>query len=213
MANQFDTITIIVTSNNTNISNATVNFDNTTIGSTNINGALNYTLNTSGIHNLSASKTGYITVAREINIRAPFSEYKALDMNITPNAVFTDEDVVIKSNITNAGTKKDTLPVELIINGTAVDNRSVTLAPGEIKEINFTRKEARAGNYTVEILERKALLEVKQTPLIWNLILIVAMITGLGIIAIYLLTTKNKISFEAVRRKLSLDRHKDQTKL
>ena len=202
MANQFDTITITVTSNNTNISNATVSFDNATIGSTNINGALNYTLNTSGIHNLSASKTGYITVAREINIRAPFSEYKALDINITPNAVFTDEDAVIKSNITNAGTKKDTLPVELIINGTAVDNRSVTLAPGEIKEINFTRKEARAGNYTVEILGQKGLLEVKQTPLIWNLILIVAMITGLGLIAIYLLTTKNKISFEAIQKKL-----------
>ncbi|CAG0970106.1 hypothetical protein METP3_01390 [Methanosarcinales archaeon] len=213
MANQFSTITIIVTSNNTNISNATVNFDNTTIGSTNINGALNYTLNTSGIHTLSASKTGYITVAREINVRAPFSEYKALDLNITPNVVFTDEDAVIKSNITNAGTKKDTLPVELIINGTAVDNRSVTLAPGEIKEINFTRKESKAGNYTVEILGQKGLLEVKQTPLIWNLILIVAMITGLGLIAIYLLTTKNKISFEAIRNKLSLDRPKNQTKL
>ncbi|MDL5501678.1 MAG: hypothetical protein QSU88_00520, partial [Candidatus Methanoperedens sp.] len=142
MANQSETITIIVTSNNTNISNATVSFDNTTIGFTNSSGALNYTLNTSGLHNLSASMTGYITVSREINIRAPFSEYKALDINITPSVVFTDDDTVIKSNITNAGTKKDTLPVELIINGTAVDNRSVTLAPGEIKEINFTRKEA-----------------------------------------------------------------------
>jgi len=94
-----------------------------------------------------------------------------------------------------------------------VDNRSVTLAPGEIKEINFTRKESKAGNYTVEILGQKGLLEVKQTPLIWNLILIVAMITGLGLIAIYLLTTKNKINFEAIRNKLSLDRPKNQTKL
>lgn len=205
MANQSETITIIVTSNNTNFSNATVSFDNATIGFTNINGTLNYTLNTSGIHNLSASKTGYITAAREINIRAPFSEYKALDINITPNVVFTGEDAVIKSNITNAGTKKDTLPVELIINGTAVDNRSVTLAPGEIKEINFTRKEARAGNYTVEILGQKGLLEVKQAPLIWNLILIVAIVTVLGIIAIYLLTTKNRISFESIRKKLSLE--------
>ncbi|MBZ0175822.1 MAG: S-layer protein domain-containing protein [Candidatus Methanoperedens sp.] len=213
MANQSETITIIVTSNNTNFSNATVSFDNATIGFTNINGALNYTLNTSGIHNLSASKTGYITAAREINIRAPFSEYKALDINITPNVVFTGEDAIIKSNITNAGTKKDTLPVELIINGTAVDNGSVTLAPGEIKEINFTRKEARAGNYTVEILGQKGLLEVKPAPLIWRLILIVVIVTVLGIIAIYLLTTKNKISFESMRRKLSLGRPKDQTKL
>ncbi|NJD52851.1 MAG: hypothetical protein FIB07_08300 [Candidatus Methanoperedens sp.] len=201
-ANQFETIIILVTSNNTNVSNATVSLDNTTIGFTNISGALNYTLNTSGIHNLSASKTDYINVTREINIRAPFSEYKALDINITPNVVFTDEDAVIKSNITNAGTKKDTLPVELIINGTSVDNRSVTLAPGEIKDINFTRKEARAGNYTVEILGQKGLLEVKPAPLIWRLILIAALVTGLGAIAIYLLTAKNKISFEAIRKKL-----------
>jgi S-layer protein (TIGR01567 family) len=192
MANQFESITIRVTSNNTNISNATVSYDNTTIGFTNFNGGLNYTLETSGIHALSASKIGYITVAREIDIRAPFSEYKAFDINITPNVIFTDEDATIKSNITNAGTKKDTLSVELIINGTAVDKRSVTLAPGEIKEINFTQREAKAGNYTVEILGQKGLLEVKQTPLIWNLILIVAIATGLGLIAVYLLTTKKR---------------------
>jgi S-layer protein (TIGR01567 family) len=202
MANQFETIIIRTASNDTSISNATVSYDNTTIGFTDINGTLNYTLETSGTHTLSASKTGYITVTREIDIRAPFSEYNALDINITPNVVFTNEDAAIKSNITNAGTKKDTLPVELIINGTAVDNRSVTLAPGEIKEINFTRKEARAGNYTVEILGQKGLLEVKQTPVVWNLILIVAIATGLGLIAIYLSTSKNKISFEVIRKKL-----------
>jgi hypothetical protein len=34
------------------------------------------------------------------------------------------------------------------------------------------------------------------------LILIAAIATGLGLIAIYLLTTKNKISFEEMRKKL-----------
>jgi S-layer protein (TIGR01567 family) len=201
-ADQFETITIKVTYNGTAVSNATVSFDNTTIGLTDNNGALNYTLETSGTHMIEASESGYITVVKEIDIRAPFSEYKALDINITPNVVSTDEDAVIKSNITNAGTKKDTLPVELIINGTAVDNRSVTLAPGEIKEINFTRKEAKAGNYTVEILGQKGLLEVKERPFIWSLILIVAIVTGLGLIAVYLLTAKNKINFELIRKRL-----------
>jgi hypothetical protein len=204
MADQFETITIKVTYNGTAVSNATVKYDNTTIGLTDNNGALNYTLETSGTHMIEASESGYITVLKEIDVRAPYSEYRALDINITPNVVFTDEDVVIKSNITNAGTKKDTLPVELIINGTAVDNRSVALAPGEIKEINFTRKEARAGNYTVEILGQKGLLEVKERPFIWSLILIAVIVTGLGLTAIYLLTAKNKISFEMVRRKLKL---------
>ncbi|HEY9206645.1 MAG TPA: S-layer protein domain-containing protein [Candidatus Methanoperedens sp.] len=203
-ANQFETITIRVTSNSTAIGSATVVYDNTTVGSTDTNGTLSYTLNASGTHSISASKKGYITVVKEIDVRAPYSEYKALDINITPGSVFTNEEFKVKSNITNAGTKKDTLPVELIINGTAVDNRSVTLVPGEIKEINFTRKETKAGNYTVEILGQKGLLEVKQGPLIWNLILIVAIVTGLGAIAIYFLTTRNKISLESIRKKLKL---------
>ncbi|MCZ7404689.1 MAG: S-layer protein domain-containing protein [Candidatus Methanoperedens sp.] len=204
MADQFGTITIKVTYNGTAVGNAVVNYDNTTIGLTDSNGALKYTLNTSGRHAISASKDGYITVVKDIDIRAPFSQYEAMDINITPNVVFTDDNAVIISNITNLGTKKDTLPVELIINGTAVDNSSVTLAPGEIKEINFTRKEGNAGNYTVEILGQKGLLEVKERPL--NLILIALIATGLGLIAIYLLTAKNKISIDIIRKKLNFER-------
>ncbi|MCZ7356109.1 MAG: S-layer protein domain-containing protein [Candidatus Methanoperedens sp.] len=201
-ANQLDTIVIKVTSNSTVISNATVQYDNTTIGSTDGNGTLNYTLETSGTHAITASKNGYITVEKEIDVRAPFSQYEALDINITPNTVFTDDEAVIKSNITNAGTKKDTLPVELIVNGTAVDNRSVTLAPGEIEEVNFTLKEAVAANYTLEILGQKELFQVKERPFTSNLILIAAIATILGVIAIYLWTAKNKITLELIKRKL-----------
>ncbi len=202
MANQFETLMIEVTSNGSAISAASVKFDNTTIGSTDSNGTLNFTLQTSGTHSITASKSGYITVIKDIEIRAPYSEFRALDINITPDVVFTNEPAVIRSNITNAGTKADTLPVELIINGTAVDNRSVALAPGEIKEINFTRREDKAGNYSVEILGQKGLLVVKQGFFSWSLILIVLLITGIGIIVIYLMTSKNKISIESVREKL-----------
>jgi S-layer protein (TIGR01567 family) len=201
-ANQFDTITLKVTSNGTNVSGATMKYDNITIGTTDGNGSLNYTLETSGSHSISASRSGYITVVREIEVRAPFSDYKALDINISPNPVFTNENIIVRSNITNAGTKKDSLPVELIINGTVVDNRSVALSPGEIIEINFTRKEAKAGNYSVEILGKKELLEVKQGVFNLSLILIVFLITGLGVIAIYFMTTKNKMNLELIKRKL-----------
>ncbi|MBU4140141.1 MAG: hypothetical protein KJ729_09475, partial [Euryarchaeota archaeon] len=201
-ANQFETIKIRVTSNGTALGGATVRYDNTTIGSTDNNGTLNYTLETSGTHSISASRSSYITVVKEIEVRAPYSEYKALDINISPGVVFTNEPVVIRSNITNAGTKKDILPVELIINGTAVDNWSIALDPGEIKEINFTRKEAKAGNYSVEISGQKGSLEVKPGFFTWSLILIVLLITALGALAVYLMTSKNKISIESIRKKL-----------
>lgn len=193
-------VSIKVVANGTAVDGATVTFDNAAIGTTDARGILNYTFTVGGTHNLGASKEKYISVVREINIRMPFSEYKALDLSIMPGVVFTNEEAVIRSNITNAGTKADEKPVELVLNGTVVENRTVALAPGETKEINFTRKEALPGNYTVEILGQKGLLEVGEEPL--NLLLIGGIATGFGAIIIYLLTSKSKISLEAVRRLL-----------
>ncbi|KCZ70687.1 S-layer-related duplication domain [Candidatus Methanoperedens nitroreducens] len=224
-ADQFETITIRVMHNGTPVSGATVAYDNVTIGTTDSEGTLNYKLETSGTHTISASKDGYITVSRDIEVRMPFSEYKALDINVTPDVVFTNQEVVIRSNITNTGTKADTLPVDLIINNTVVDTMSVTLAPGDIKEINFTRKAKRLisseedtlpGNYTIEILGQKGLVEVKEEPTNYLLIGIIA--TGLGVIIIYILTAKNMIdletirsnmNMETIRRKLNLDAVKE----
>ncbi len=200
-SNQFEIITIRVTHNDAAISGATVSYDNDSIGTTGSDGALNYTLETSGTHTITASKNGYITVLREIDVIMPFSEFRALDINITPDVIFTDQETVITSNITNAGTKTDTLPVVLIINQTEVDNRSVTLAPLEVKEINFTYKaDLPAGNYTVEILGQKELLEVKEVPLkaplnVFLIAGIAIIVIVIGAIIIYLVTakkTKNK---------------------
>jgi S-layer protein (TIGR01567 family) len=184
-------VTIKVQSNGTAIAGASITLDNSVIGATDTKGILNYSFTVSGTHNLGASKDKYISVVREISIRMPFSEYKALDIDISPNVVFTNVQTFIKSNITNAGTKADTKQVELVVNSTVVDNRSVSLAPGEIKEVNFTYKEAQPGNYTVEILGQKGLLEVKKEPI--NYLLIGGIATVLGIIAIYLLTAKGML--------------------
>jgi len=211
-ADQFETITIRVMHNGTPVSGATVAYDNVTIGTTDSEGTLNYKLETSGTHTISASKAGYITVARDIEVRMPFSEYKALDINVTPDVVFTNQEIVIRSNITNSGTKADTFPVDLIINNTVVDTMSVTLAPGDIKEINFTRKAKQLissekntlpGNYTIEILGQKGLVEVKEEPT--NYLLIGVIATGLGAIMIYLLTAKNKISLETIRSNMNME--------
>jgi S-layer protein (TIGR01567 family) len=193
-------VSIRVISNGTAIAGASVTFDNSAIGTTDAKGILNYTFEVGGTHNLGASKDKYISVVREINVRLPFSEYKALDISIAPNVVFTNKEVVIRSNITNAGTKADTKPVELIFNGTVAENRTVALAPGEVTEINFTRKEALPGNYTVEILGQNGLLEVREEPL--NLLLIGGIATVFGAIIIYLLTAKSKLSIELIRQKL-----------
>lgn len=189
-ANQFDTISIYVTSNGTAVSGVMVIYDNVTIGTTGDYGVVNYTLESSGIHTISTIKSGYISISREIDVKAPFSEFNAQGISIIPNKISRNDKVLIRSNITNVGTKADTKSIELLINGSAVDNISLSLNPKEIKEINFTYKASLPqGNYTVEIIDKKGTLEVKDAP--FNILLIAAILTVIGAIIVYIITTKD----------------------
>jgi hypothetical protein len=184
------------------MSGASVIFDNTTVGTTDIKGEVTYKLETSGTHSISASKTSYITVTRDIEIRAPYSEFKGLDINITPNPGFVAEPYMVRSNITNVGTKGDSLQVELIVNGTAVNNKTVMLGAGEKVEINFTRIETIAGNVTVEIMGQSMVYQAKEKPT--NYLLIGAIVTGIGIVIIYILTSKGLLDLGLLKHKFSL---------
>ncbi|MCX9014112.1 MAG: S-layer protein domain-containing protein [Candidatus Methanoperedens sp.] len=194
-------VTIKVTSGESTVAGASITLDSAAIGTTDIRGELNYSFDISGTHNLGASKTGYISVVREITIRMPFSEYKALDINLSPPVIFEGDETVIKANITNIGTKADSREVELIINGTVVDNKSLILEPGEVKEINFTREvELPMGNYTVEILGKTDVLRVEKKET--SLLLIGGILTGIGAILIYLFTSK-KLTIAMVKQSLA----------
>lgn len=189
-ANQFEEITIKVKNKELPVSGVTVALDNNTIGKTDSSGMLNFTLEVSGTHTIYASKSGLITVARDIDIRVPFSEYKALDIN-APAVVIADHEAIFSANVTNVGTKMDTLPVVLIVNNTEVQTISVTLAPKEIKEVVFKQAiDLPAGNYTVEVLGQKKLIEVKEAAL--NVYMILGIIIVIGAIIIYFATAKRQ---------------------
>ncbi len=194
---------IKVISNGTAISGANVTFDGKSIGLTGSDGILTYTFDVSGTHNLGASKAGYISVIREITVRMPFTEFKALDINFTPPVVFTNQKYFVWANISNVGTKNGTLPVGLVVNDTVVDTRNVTLAPGAKQEINFTRKMTLpAGNYSVEILGQKKIMEVKEEP--FNIFLLAGIVTALGAGVIYLSTTvKGKATLDMLTAKFN----------
>ncbi len=185
MANQFETISIMVTFNGTPVPGANMSYDNVPIGLSGSNGALSYTLDKSGTHTIEASKTGYITAARDIVVRMPYSEFRALNINVTPAVVQSGKTIIVRSNITNAGTKGDTLPVVLVINNTEVDNRTVILSPGEVKQIEFTKKVTlQEGNYTVEILGQKKELQVaKAAPFAGAGIVLIAIVLGYLLVA------------------------------
>jgi S-layer protein (TIGR01567 family) len=187
---QFQNIPIHVSSNGTAVNDTNITYDNVTIGKTDDGGNLSYTFNDNGTHTLSASKEDYIGVSIDIDVRAPFSDFRAQDINVTPSNISIGDNFVVRSNITNVGTKVDTRSIDLIVNSTAVDNVSITLGPKDTKEINFTqRMSLPEGNYTVEILGQKELIDVKKKPT--NILSITAIIaTIIGGIAIYIGTTK-----------------------
>ena len=202
---QYIPVSIIVKVSGTGnaTSGADITFDGTSIGKTDSSGTLTYTFTSSGTHNIAASKPGYITVQREINVRLPFTEFKALDINFRPDVVNKGQNVYVWANITNTGTKEGMLPVALIINSTVVENSNVTIAPGKNGEVNFSHKiELPPGNYSVEILGQKTTMPVKDEPL--NLFLIAGIITIIGAVSIFVLTSNNIISIEALKAKLNM---------
>ncbi len=196
--NQFGDITIKVLNKDIPVSGATISFDDTEIGVTNAAGLLNYRLNDSGIHTIYASKSGFTSAARDIEVRVPFAEFQALDIRVN-DVIFANEQAEIRANITNIGTKASTLPVGLIINSTEIASMPVDVAPGEIKDVTF-RQDIRlpSGNYTIEVLGQKKSVEVKEAP--FNVLLALGVIIVIGAVVIYFLTAKGKLSLDALKK-------------
>jgi S-layer protein (TIGR01567 family) len=196
--NQFGNVTIKVLNKEVPVGGATVNFDNKAIGVTDAAGVLNFRLEDSGIHTIFASKTGFVTAARDIEVRVPFAEFQALDIRVN-DVIFANEKAEFRVNITNIGTKADTLPVGLLINSTEIDSIPVAIGAGEVKEVTFTKEVALPpGNYTIEVLGQKKLVEVKEAP--FNVLLALGVIIVIGAVVIYFLTAKGKLSFDAIKK-------------
>ncbi len=186
---QFEIVPIKVTSNGNIISDVTITYDDTTVGSTDNSGVFNYKLDSSGAHTITVSKTGYTTASRDIDIRAPFSEFKTQDINITTREVFTGDEITILADITNTGTKEDTRYIDLIVDGKVVGNESVLINKKDTSRVSFNYKvDLSEGNYTVEVLGQSTSLEVKKRPI--NVLSIATIFTVIGIIIVFLSTTR-----------------------
>ena len=196
--NQFGNITIRVLNKDVPVSGAAVSFDDNAIGITDATGSLTYMLEDSGTHTIYASKTGFTQAARDIEVRVPFAEFKALDISVN-NVVFSNEKAEIKTNITNIGTKAATLPVGLIVNNTEIYSMPVTLAAGENKEVTFSKEVSQfPGNYTIEVLGQKKIVEVKEAP--FNVFLVLGIIIVIGAVVIYFLTAKGKSGSGTIKK-------------
>lgn len=188
--NQYGNLTIKVLNKDQPVAGATVSYDDTVIGTTDAAGIITYTPQNSGIHTIYASKSGFATAARDIEVRVPYAEFKAVDISVN-DVIVSNEKVEVKTNITNIGTKGDTLPVGLIINSTEIVSMPVKIAAGEVKQVTFTKEvNLPPGNYTIEVLGQKKVVQVKEAP--FNVFLVLVVIIVIGAVVIFLLTSKGR---------------------
>ncbi len=149
---QFTSMPIKVTLNGAPVSGAKITVDSKDLGITDAAGSLNYKFDSSGKHTIGASKQSYTTITKEITVLIPYAEFTAQDITITPLSPIINQNIIIKSNIKNIGTKSSTFPVDILVDDKTAGTQSVNLASNEVKEIIFTIKLDKAQSYTISLL-------------------------------------------------------------
>ncbi len=91
---------------------------------------------------------------------APVAEFEVISLDIKPPEVIAGEIASITAVVENTGGSEGTHAVILTVDGTTVETKEVTLAPGVSKTVTFTFIKDVAGIYKVEIAELSAILTV-----------------------------------------------------
>ena len=99
-------------------------------------------------------KVGDLTKSFEISSDAQPAtpaEFQVTDLTINPSSVMAGETVSISVKITNVGEESGTYTVNLTIDGTITNTRTVTLSGAATQIIDFGANETTAGTHTVEV--------------------------------------------------------------
>jgi PKD repeat protein len=101
------------------------------------------------------SRSGYILIAVEKEPerdRAPEPADLGLsNLLIDPMQVLPNQEVVVSANICNSGEERGTKTVSLMVNGEAVDSRTVGVSGGACQQVTFTVARAVPGTYQVAV--------------------------------------------------------------
>lgn len=90
----------------------------------------------------------------------PRAKFEVSDIKFSPSKVFTGEKVTIFVDVRNVGNAKGVYEATLIVNGIKVESKSITLEAGETKTVSFELVRDVAGDYTIEVGQKKVVLEV-----------------------------------------------------
>ncbi len=160
--------------NNTNVTGAGVYKNGEHIGTTNDNGMINVTADsTPGLYKLTANKTGYMTGTKEMKV-LEYGPYFAVTNITIPEESMVNKTVKIAMTIENVGKEKDTQEV-VIEAENKTETKKVTLSPGETKNLTFSFKPKTAGESSIEVTNQTFTWTVTEKPkaeIPWKWILI-----------------------------------------
>lgn len=165
-------ITVVGGINQTPMENVSVNFDNTTIGTTGPEGTLTYTALTTGDHNIVAEMSGYLSATRKISVISPI---KVSSLTVPPKANAGDS-VKISATVQNTGTANDTETLSLMVNGNVTDKKNVTLGPGENKTATFSFTPKNPGVYRINLADQSGTITVEKAQTNFGMIALILII-------------------------------------
>ena len=156
-------------------------YDNSLIGSTDSDGMLTYTVKEPGIHKITSSSEEYLEAELNLQVLERQAEFSYSNLQVSPLLVSTGESVNVTVNVMNTGTASGETDVELLINGTMADSKSVTLDAGEETTVSFTVTQEEAGTYEAQVGDTAATFEVEESSVIPAPGIIAAIMSFLGL--------------------------------
>jgi S-layer protein (TIGR01567 family) len=156
-----ESFTITVTSEGSPVSGVSVMFGSQDLGTTPASGNITHIPDEIGTFTITASKTGYQEISKDIDISDPGAKLVFSNLMIEPKEVEPDQMVNITIDATNFGTLQEAETVTLLINDDEECALDVTLGPDETTTLEFAVNRSKPGTYEVVIGDRSDSFKVK----------------------------------------------------
>ena len=172
-------IAVVQGINQTPVEGAEVSLDNVSIGLTGSQGTMTFASNLTGEHTLSAKKEGFNSAAKSITIA---SSIKVVELKL-PEQAYAGKEMKISAVVRNEGSNEDTLPLDLLVNGTVVESKNATVKGGENSTVAFTYKPLEPGLTELKLADKSQSINVepaKSNNRLIALILVLLIAIGAG---------------------------------
>ncbi len=170
-------IAVVQGINQTPVEGAEVSLDEISIGLTGNQGTLTYAANLTGEHTLTAKKEGFNSGVKSITIA---SSIKVVELKL-PEEAYAGKEMKISAVVRNEGSNEDTLPLDLLANGSIVQSRNATVKGGENSTVAFTYKPPEPGLTEFRLSDQSQSINVEPAKSNnWLIALILVLMIAIG---------------------------------